>query len=88
MKLTPAKDKVIIEQEIEKKVGSIIIPTTAQKGSTIGTVLAISASEEWLKEGDSVIFQAFMGQDVKLDGKDCKILDVTEILAKVEKEDA
>lgn len=87
IKLKPTKGRVIIEPLIEKisKVGSIVIPDKHQDPSTEGIVVALPSDNKLeLQIGDRVIFARFGGIDIASGKRKFKMLEPTEILAKVE----
>lgn len=92
MKLKPLSDNVVIEPlEAESKTaGGILLPDTAKEKSTKGKVLAIGGGrllpngrvvDVAVKVGDTVIYSKYGGSDVKVDGKELKIINESEILA-------
>ena len=87
MKLIPAEDRIVIKREVQEKVGAIFIPVAHQGKSTIGKVIAISAKEEWLKVGDSILFETYSGQNIEIEKEEYTILKTSEVLAKVEEKD-
>jgi len=92
MTVRPLHDRIIVRrmEEQEQKVGGIIIPDTAkekpQQGKVIaagkgkvkddGTVLALD-----VKEGDTILFGKYSGQEIKLDGEEFLIMREDEVLA-------
>ncbi len=92
MKLKPLSDNVVIEPlEAESKTaGGILLPDTAKEKSTKGKVLATGGGrllpngrvvDVAVKVGDTVIYSKYGGSDVKVDGKELKIINESEILA-------
>lgn len=93
MNIKPLHDKVIIEPiEVENKTsGGIVLPSSAQKKSTRGKVLATGIGTMLsngdikplnVKAGDTVIFSE--GYSVKtetIDNKDVLIMSESDILA-------
>lgn len=83
MKIQPLGDRVLVQvletEEITK--GGIIIPDSAKEKKSEGKILALGNGEEikklGIKVGDVVLFSKYEGEDVKVDGKDCKILIAT-----------
>ncbi|MCX6812502.1 MAG: co-chaperone GroES [Candidatus Berkelbacteria bacterium] len=87
--LKPLGDRVIIEllkaEEVTKS--GIIIPDSAREERSEGTVLAIGSGlvggKEYkfsVKVGDKVLFGKYAGEEVKIDGKEYKIVQEKEIL--------
>jgi len=94
MALYPLDDRVIIEiEEAEEKTqGGIVLPDTAKEKPQRGKVIAVGSgklldsgerAKPVLKEGDRVIFGKYSGSDVKVDGKEYKILRENEVLARL-----
>lgn len=92
MKLKPLADQVVIEPlEAESKTaGGIVLPDTAKEKSTRGKVLAVGSGrllpngkkvDVAVKVGDTVVYSKYGGSDVKVDGKELKIIGESEILA-------
>jgi chaperonin GroES len=92
MKLKPLADHVVIEPlEAESKTaGGIVLPDTAKEKSTRGKVLAVGSGrmlpngkkvDVAVKVGDTVVYSKYGGSDVKVDGKELKIIGESEILA-------
>ncbi len=95
LKIKPLGDHVLVEPAEEKEVkkGGIIIPDTAKEKPTEGIVRAVGPGKKdddgkvipiEVKEGDRVLITKYGGTEVKLDGKDYKILDSSDLLAIVE----
>ncbi|MCS7166563.1 MAG: co-chaperone GroES [Gemmatales bacterium] len=94
MKLRPLDDRVVIEpmQSEERTPGGIVLPDTAQEKPQRGKVIAVGPGkllEDGTRAamnvavGDEVIFSKYAGSDVKIDGKEYKIMRESDILAKV-----
>jgi chaperonin GroES len=92
MKLKPLGDHVVIRplEAEEKTAGGILLPDTAKEKSTKGEVVAVGSGKTLpngrqikpaVKEGDTVIYSKYAGSEVKVDGKEYKIVQETEILA-------
>ncbi len=89
MKLKPIDDRLLIEPaEAESTTaGGIIIPDTAKEKPMMGTVIEIGTDDEikeLFKIGDKVLFAKYGGEDITIDNKEYKIVQRTDILAKVE----
>lgn len=93
--LRPLGDRIIIEvQEAEQMTSfGIIIPDSAKEKPNQGIVVAVGAgrvldngtrAELDVKVNDRIIFEQYVGTEVKYDGKEYLILDVENILAIVE----
>ena len=88
----PLGDRVLVEvlEEKERVQGGIVLPESATEKPTEGRVLEVGPGkrkddgtriEVPLKKGDIVIYGKWSGSDLKLDGKEVKILSVSDILA-------
>ena len=92
MKLKPLSDHVVIEplEAEDKTPGGIVLPDTAKEKSTKGKVIAVGGGrvlpngrvvEPAVKAGDKVLYSKYAGSEVKVDGKELKIVTESEILA-------
>jgi len=92
--LRPLGDRVLVEpaEEKETKKGDIIIPDTAKEKPTEGIVVALGTGKTdddgkkipfEVKKGDRVLVSKYGGTEIKLDGKEYKILNSDDILAVV-----
>jgi len=95
IKLKPLGDRVLVEavEEKEVKKGGIIIPDTAKEKPTESIVRALGTGKTddnckkvpfEVKVGDRVLTSKYGGKEVKLDGKEYKILSSDDILGVVE----
>ncbi len=89
MKIKPLDDRVLVEQieEEESKVGNIIIPDTAKEKPRMAKVIAVGTDEELkeqVKEGDTIIYSKYSGDEIKIEEKEYLIVQRTDILAVVE----
>lgn len=95
-KLRPLGDRVIVEpleQELRTESG-LFIPETAKEKPQQGRVVAVGpgaykeGSNERIaldvKEGDRILFAKYSGTDVKLNGKELKIMKESDVLAILE----
>jgi chaperonin GroES len=93
--LKPLGDRVLVEpvEEKETKKGGIIIPDTAKEKPTEGIVRALGTGKTdddgkkipfEVKVGDRVLVSKYGGTEVKLDGKEYKILNSDDILGIIE----
>ena len=93
--LKPLGDRVLVEpvEEKEVKKGGIIIPDTAKEKPTEGLIIALGTGKTddngkkvpfEVKKGDRVLIRKYGGTEVKLNGKEYKILNSDDILAVVE----
>jgi chaperonin GroES len=96
MKIKPIRDYIVVkrlEEDAEKKVGSIIIPDTAKEKPLTAEVIAVGSGRV-LKDGrkvplevhagDRVLIGKYSGSEVKLDGKEYVVLREDEVLGVVE----
>lgn len=92
MKLKPLSDHVVIEplEAEDRTPGGIVLPDTAKEKSTKGKVVAVGSGrllpngrviEPAVKAGDKVLYSKYAGSEVKVDGKELKIVTEAEILA-------
>ena len=95
IKLKPLGDRVLVEpvEEQEVKKGGIIIPDTAKEKPTEGIVVALGTGKTdddgkkipfEVKKGDRVLVSKYGGTEIKLDGKEYKILNSDDVLAILE----
>ncbi len=95
MKIRPLQDRVIVKrvQEEEKTKGGIIIPDTAKEKPMESVVVALGTGKVddngkkvpfEVEKGDRVLVNKFGGTEIKLDGKEYKILNSDDILAVIE----
>ena len=93
--LKPLGDRVLVEpvEEKELKKGGIIIPDTAKEKPTEGVIVAVGTGKTddngkkvpfEVKKGDRVLISKYGGTEIKLNGKEYKILNSDDILAMVE----
>ncbi len=94
--LKPLRDKVVVERSEaeEKTAGGILLPETAKDKPKQGTVIAVGSGRVLdngetkpleVKKGDRVLFGAYAGSEVKVDGHEYLIMPESEILAVIEK---
>jgi chaperonin GroES len=95
MNLKPLGDRVLVEpvEEKEVKKGGIIIPDSAKEKPTESLVIALGTGKLdddgkkvpfEVKKGDRVLVSKYGGTEVKLNGKEYKILNSEDILAIIE----
>lgn len=91
-KVRPLGDRVLVEpaEEKEQKKGGIIIPDSAKEKPTESIVVALGTGKTdddgkkvpfEVKKGDRVLVSKYGGTEIKLDGKEYKILNSDDILA-------
>ena len=91
MKVRPLHDRIIVQRidEGEQKIGGIIIPDTAKEKPQQGKVIAVGLGKREkgdrvpldVKEGETILFGKYSGQDIKIDGEEYLIMREDEILA-------
>ena len=86
MELKPLDDRVAVEriEEEEKRSGRIIIPDTAKEKPRIGKVVAVGTDEdlqEKVNVGDKILYGKYVGDEVKIEGKELLIVQRPDILA-------
>jgi chaperonin GroES len=95
MKVRPLHDRIIVQriEEGEQKVGGIIIPDTAKEKPQQGKVIAVGLGKVKednsrqpldVKDGDTILFGKYSGQEIKIDGEDYLIMREDEVLAVLE----
>ena len=88
MKVKPLTDRVLvkIEKSEAKSAGGIIIPDTAQEKTQTGVVCEIGDDTEVIKvkNGQKVMYDKYAGTQVKIDGEECLILKMADIIAIIE----
>ena len=92
MTVRPLHDRVLIKriEEQETKKGGIIIPDSAKEKPTESIIIALGTGKTdddgkkvpfEVKKGDRVLVSKYGGTEIKLDGKEYKILNTDDILA-------
>ena len=92
VKVRPLLDRVIVSRidEGEQKVGGIIIPDSAKEKPQQGKVVAVGKGKVEkdgkvtpldVKEGDTILFGKYSGQEIKMDGEEYLIMREDEVLA-------
>ena len=94
MQFRPLHDRVVIEAlEAAQKVGSILLPDTAQEKPQEGKVVAVGPGQRnakgalaapIVKTGDRVIYGKWSGSEIKIQDKAYLILRESDILGIVE----
>ncbi len=93
VKINPLDDRVVVTplEAEERTAGGVILPESAKEKPQQGKVVAVgpgrmlkdgSRGQLGVKKGDTVVYGKYSGTDVKVDGKEFKILRESEILAK------
>jgi chaperonin GroES len=95
LNVKPLGDRILVEpvEEKEVKKGGIIIPDTAKEKPMESLVVALGTGKTddsgkklpfEVKKGDRVLCSKYGGTELKLDGKEYKILSSDDILAVIE----
>ena len=95
MKVRPLHDRIIVQrlEEEEQRFGGIIIPDTAKEKPQQGKVIAAGKGKAKddgkvlpldVKEGDTILFGKYSGQEIKIDGEEYLIMREDEDLAILE----
>jgi len=97
LNVKPLGDRILVEPVEEKenkgKKGAIIIPDTAKEKPMESLVVAVGTGKTddngrkvpfEVKKGDRVLASKYGGTEIKLDGKEYKILNGDDILAVIE----
>jgi chaperonin GroES len=92
MKIEPLGDRVVVKplEETEQMKGGLYIPDTAKEKPMQGTIMAVGPgrlSDENerippdVKEGQTVLYGKYSGNEVSVDGQEYLILRESDILA-------
>jgi chaperonin GroES len=92
MTVRPLHDRILVKriEEGEQVVGGIIIPDSAKEKPQQGKVVAAGAGKVKddgkripmdVKDGDTILFGKYSGQEIKLDGEEYLIMREDEVLA-------
>lgn len=89
MKFKPLGKCILVERlEEESKTSSgIIIPDNAKEKPLMGKIVSISkkvADEKILKEGETIVFGKYAGNEIKLDNKEYVVLEVKDVLGVID----
>ncbi len=95
MKVRPLHDRIIVQRldPGEQQVGGIIIPDTAKEKPQQGKVFAVGAGKVKedgtrqpldVKDGDTILFGKYSGQEIKIDGAEYLIMREDDVLAVTE----
>lgn len=95
VKVRPLHDRILVQrlEESEQMVGGIIIPDTAKEKPQQGKVVAVGKGKVNddgkllpldVKEGDTILFGKYSGQEIKLDGEEFLIMREEEVLGVIE----
>jgi len=95
LNVKPLGDRVLVEPQEEREVkkGGIIIPDSAKEKPTEGVIRALGTGKKddngkvlpfEVKVGDRVLISKYGGTEIKIDGKEYKLLNSDDILAVVD----
>ena len=96
IKVRPLHDRIIVlrlDEDVDEQVGSIIIPDTAKEKPQQGKVMAVGKCKVKddgdlapmdVKEGDTILFGKYSGQEIKLDGEEYLIMREDEVLGVIQ----
>lgn len=85
----PLADRILIKPQVseDKTKSGIFIPDTAKEQRAEGEVVAIGTGlkngkkyEFSLKKGDKVVYSKYSGDEIKIEGKEYKVMREEEIL--------
>ena len=88
MKVKPLGERLLIKPIVEEKktAGGIVLPDAAKEKPMKAEIVKVGKLPEdcQLKVGDKVIYNKYSGTEIKIDDEDYIIIDVSDILAKIE----
>ena len=95
LNVKPLGDRLLVEavEEKETKKGGIIIPDSAKEKPQEAIIIALGTGKTddngkkvpfEVKKGDRVLVSKYGGTEIKLDGKEYKILNSDDILAVID----
>ncbi len=95
IKVKPLADRVVVKalEDTEQMRGGLYIPDTAKEKPQQGKVVAVGKGKVEkdgkvtpldVKEGDTILFGKYSGQEIKIDGEELLILREDEVLAVLE----
>ena len=93
--IRPIGDRILVEavEEKEVKQGGIVIPDTAKEKPMESRIVALGTGKTddngkkvpfEMKRGDHVLVTKYGGTEIKLEGKEYKILNSDDVLALIE----
>ena len=96
MKARPLHDRIFVQRldEGEQHIGGIIIPDSAKEKPQRGKVFAVgdgTLTDEGdrrpldVKDGDTILFGKYAGQEVTLDGEQYLIMREDDVLAVIDR---
>jgi len=92
MKVVPLNDKLVVKrlEAEDKTAGGILLPDSAKEKPKQGKILSLGDGKLLengkragfqVKEGDRVLFSAYAGNEVNVDGEEYLIMSEDDILA-------
>uniref|UniRef100_A0A7V4KDQ9 Co-chaperonin GroES n=1 Tax=Fervidobacterium pennivorans TaxID=93466 RepID=A0A7V4KDQ9_FERPE len=88
MKVKPLGERLLIKPIIEEKktAGGIVLPDAAKEKPMKAEIVEVGKLPEdcTLKVGDKVIYNKYSGTEIKINEEDYIIIDLNDILAKIE----
>ena len=92
MKLVPIGDKIVVKrlEADEVTAGGIVLPSSAQGKPQKGRIVSVGEGRRakdgnrvppQVAEGDRVVFSAYSGTEIELDGQKILIMDEGDIVA-------
>ena len=92
MKVVPLNDKLVVKrlEAEDKTAGGILLPDSAKEKPKQGKILSLGdgkllengkRARFQVKEGDRVLFSAYAGNEVNVDGEEYLIMSEDDILA-------
>ncbi len=85
MKVIPLKERILVKPKVgeEKTAGGIYLPENAQEKTNEGEVIEVGENCP-VKKGDKILFEAFAGSEIKINGVKHLILNAKDVIAKIE----
>jgi len=95
MKVVPLYDRLLVKrvEAEEKSKGGIILPDSAKEKPKEGKVISVGNGKIndkgervalTVKEGDTILFSAYAGTEIKVEGEDFLIMREEDVLAVIE----
>ncbi|BBE30713.1 10 kDa chaperonin [Tepiditoga spiralis] len=88
MMVKPLGNRLLIKPVVEEKktAGGLVLPDSATEKPQKAVIVEVGTLDEdcTLKVGDKVIFAKYSGTEIKIEDEDHIIIDVDDVLAKVE----
>jgi chaperonin GroES len=91
MEVKPLHDGIIVQrvEEAEQKVRGVVLPETAKERPQQGKVISVGVGQAKrghrveldVKEGDTILFGKYSGQEIKIQGEEFLVLREEEVLS-------